>query len=269
MASLEKLPSELFRDIGDYLAFFDKKSLSLASKQCYALLGHFKCPNKLAWVIHQCIALADDIFTDISCKKDVEQALKPLDTELCDRHYYSTPWTYHVEDSPEPSTDGENDFEDETDYENGDSENETDGRNEDFEDETDESDSELDSPRVFDPSLLDSYFDGPRPLCTLACFYMIVLMNHCKAETDSYDGCIHPISRFIKADMEWSSCYHYLVHRLDNMLKFVDEGLLNTNNVSFACLAHGCHFSDDFAGFALCSDSLHSGLSRAQGTIVP
>lgn len=51
---LEKLPVELFRQVTSYLAFFDKKALQVASKQCYLLAGPFTCPDLLLWQLHCC-----------------------------------------------------------------------------------------------------------------------------------------------------------------------------------------------------------------------
>ena len=50
-----KVPPELFLDIGGHLAFFDKKALALTSRKCYALLGSFKCPDRLSWMVYLCI----------------------------------------------------------------------------------------------------------------------------------------------------------------------------------------------------------------------
>ena len=49
MPSLDTIPAEIFQEVGSYLAFFDKTSLSLTSKKCRALLGHFDCPDYFSW----------------------------------------------------------------------------------------------------------------------------------------------------------------------------------------------------------------------------
>lgn len=54
MSSLEKLPTEIFQQIIGYLAFIDKKALSLASRRCHALVGQIECPDKVSWIIHVC-----------------------------------------------------------------------------------------------------------------------------------------------------------------------------------------------------------------------
>ena len=52
-----KLPPELFLDISEHLAFFDKKALALTSKKCCALLGSIKCPNRLSWMVYLCVLM--------------------------------------------------------------------------------------------------------------------------------------------------------------------------------------------------------------------
>ena len=54
MSMLEALPVELFRELAGYLKFLDKKALSIASKRCHTMTGHFKCPDQLTWLIHLC-----------------------------------------------------------------------------------------------------------------------------------------------------------------------------------------------------------------------
>lgn len=54
MSMLEALPVELFRELAGYLKFLDKKALSIASKRCHTMTGHFECPDQLTWLIHLC-----------------------------------------------------------------------------------------------------------------------------------------------------------------------------------------------------------------------
>ena len=54
MSMLETLPVELFRELAGYLKFLDKKALSIASKRCHTMTGHFECPDHLTWLIHLC-----------------------------------------------------------------------------------------------------------------------------------------------------------------------------------------------------------------------
>ena len=49
MPALDSMPAEIFQEIGSYLAFFDKTSLSLTSKKCRTLLGPFDCPDYFSW----------------------------------------------------------------------------------------------------------------------------------------------------------------------------------------------------------------------------
>ena len=55
MASLDTIPQDLIIEIGSYLAFFDKVSLSLTSKTCRAKLGAFNCPDYTSWAAYLCI----------------------------------------------------------------------------------------------------------------------------------------------------------------------------------------------------------------------
>ena len=55
MPTLDTIPADMLREIGDYLAFFDKVSLSLTSKTCRAKLGAFNCPDHLSWAAYLCI----------------------------------------------------------------------------------------------------------------------------------------------------------------------------------------------------------------------
>ena len=55
MASLDTIPQDLVIEIGSYLAFFDKVSLSLTSKTCRAKLGAFNCPDYTSWAAYLCI----------------------------------------------------------------------------------------------------------------------------------------------------------------------------------------------------------------------
>ena len=52
MRVLEALPVELFGEIASYLSFWDK-ALSVTSKRCHTIIGHFECPDQLTWLIHQ------------------------------------------------------------------------------------------------------------------------------------------------------------------------------------------------------------------------
>lgn len=52
MSSLEKLPMELFNEVSSYLAFFDKKALSMTCKQNHALIGTLLCPDQISWIVH-------------------------------------------------------------------------------------------------------------------------------------------------------------------------------------------------------------------------
>lgn len=55
MASLDTISQDLVIEIGSYLAFFDKVSLSLTSKTCRAKLGAFNCPDYTSWAAYLCL----------------------------------------------------------------------------------------------------------------------------------------------------------------------------------------------------------------------
>ena len=57
MATLERLPAELLHEVASYLAFFDRKALSITSKSLHSQSGPLKCPNKSEWIIHLCQSL--------------------------------------------------------------------------------------------------------------------------------------------------------------------------------------------------------------------
>ena len=85
MPSIDTIPPELLQEIGSYLAFFDKASLSLTSKSCRALLGPFDCPDYTSWTGYLCIN-ADCypayqqiyLIPELKHRKDVFQFLKYL-----------------------------------------------------------------------------------------------------------------------------------------------------------------------------------------------
>ena len=54
MSLLERLPTEIFHSITNYLAYLDKKALSTTSKQCHALIGYLPCSNAFSWIAHIC-----------------------------------------------------------------------------------------------------------------------------------------------------------------------------------------------------------------------
>ena len=54
MSVLEALPMELFGEIASYLSFLDKKTLSITSERCHAMIGRLECPDQMNWLLHQC-----------------------------------------------------------------------------------------------------------------------------------------------------------------------------------------------------------------------
>ena len=54
LSPLESLPVEIFELISEPLAFFDKKSLQMASKQTRHLMGPIQCPDPVSWIMHIC-----------------------------------------------------------------------------------------------------------------------------------------------------------------------------------------------------------------------
>ncbi len=193
MVLLDKLPNQILRRIGDHLAFFDKKSLALVSKQCEYRLGDFNCPDKLAWVVFQCLTerhhSALDIFDYELSSKDIEAAVKSIDKELDDyyenSHQWHNGWYFYEEDDSLESEVDDFDYKGylrpyvDQDLLELERELEWEREMEAAAEAQAQSEHEQVPPN---PSLMDSYFVDPRPSCTLASFYMMVLLKKCRAE---------------------------------------------------------------------------------------
>lgn len=100
MASLENLPPEMFQEIGSYLYFFDKKSLAVTSKQCHALLGLVRCPDRLSWIVYVCrSSQTQPYFQKFPLNPFTVQAeLKALDKRLLQSYGYRN-WHYRKYES--------------------------------------------------------------------------------------------------------------------------------------------------------------------------
>ena len=59
MSRIEQLPVEILQDISDHLAFFDKNSVSLASRQCHSLMVPLKCQDLGSGALFTCLITRD------------------------------------------------------------------------------------------------------------------------------------------------------------------------------------------------------------------
>lgn len=163
MPSLGTLPPELFREIGTYLAFFDKKSLVATSKACHALLGPVSCPDRLSWIVYVCRSSeTQPYFQKYPLHPSTIQAeLRALDARLIKMLFYGNwrHWKYEVDQCWSESSLMDDDFCDDDRYE----------------------------------PLLDVYFPMEKfyPKWMLLRFYLARIRSHAQRVTWDSDGSYH------------------------------------------------------------------------------